>query len=204
MSMSEEITAPRSIPPAVEHPGPERDLSELRREVIESRNLVIKTDNLLKNLHAELKQMGRKQELFEKRHMTTSVAAYFLFAALATLVAASSPLSCAEGLEAACSLKEDTLDVVHSFATAGEIGGTILAFGLLGLGFLRGGRRRYGIATFAFGAVWLALTIVTGVSYLSDGVDEIKGAFQRVDQILFGVWLVVLAVATGIRSGAEE
>jgi len=128
----------------------------------------------------------------------------FLFAALATLVAASSPLSCAEGLEAACSLKEDTLDVVHSFATAGEIGGTILAFGLLGLGFLRGGRRRYGIATFAFGAVWLALTIVTGVSYLSDGVDEIKGAFQRVDQILFGVWLVVLAVAAGVRSDAEE
>jgi MYXO-CTERM domain-containing protein len=128
----------------------------------------------------------------------------FLLAALATVVAASAPLSCAEGLEAACSLKEDTLDVVHSVATAGEIGGTILAFGLLGLGFLRGGRRRYGIATFAFGAAWLALTIVTGVSYLSDGVDEIKGAFQRVDQILFGVWLVVLAVAAGVRSGAEE
>jgi MYXO-CTERM domain-containing protein len=128
----------------------------------------------------------------------------FLFAGLATVVAASSPLSCAEGLEAACSLKEDTLDVVHSVATAGEIGGTILAFGLLGLGFLGGGRRRYGIATFAFGAVWLALTIVTGVSYLSDGVDEIKGAFQRGDQILFGVWLLVLAVAAGVRSGAEE
>ncbi len=119
----------------------------------------------------------------------------FLFAALATVVAASAPLSCAEGLEAACSLKEDTLDVVHSIATAGEIGGTILAFGLLGLGFLRGGRRRYGIATLAFGAIWLVLTIVTGVSYLSDGVDEIKGAFQRVDQVLFGVWLVVLACA---------
>ena len=88
--MSEEITAPRSMPPVVEHqPAAERDLSELRREVIESRNLVIKTDNLLKNLHAELKQMGRKQELFEKRHMMTSVAAYFLFAALATLGAFS-------------------------------------------------------------------------------------------------------------------
>ena len=84
--MSEEITAPRSVPPVVEHaPAGERDLTELRREVIESRNLVIKTDNLLKNLHAELKQMGRKQELFEKRHMMTSVAAYFLFAAIATL-----------------------------------------------------------------------------------------------------------------------
>jgi len=84
--MSEEITAPRSVPPVVEHQSSgERDLSDLRREVIESRNLVIKTDNLLKNLHAELKQMGRKQEQFEKRHMMTSVAAYILFAAIATL-----------------------------------------------------------------------------------------------------------------------
>jgi MYXO-CTERM domain-containing protein len=128
----------------------------------------------------------------------------FFFAAVATAVAAVSPLSCAEGLEAACSLKEDPLDVVHSVATAGEIGGTILAFGLLGLGFLRGGRRRFGIATLAFGAVWLALTIVTGVSYLSDGVDEVKGAFQRIDQILFGIWLVLLAVAaTSPRRGGE-
>ena len=83
--MSDEITVPRSIPPPAEHPAPERDLSDLRREVIESRNLVIKTDNLLKNLHAELKQMGRKQELFEKRHVMTSVAAYFLFAAIAII-----------------------------------------------------------------------------------------------------------------------
>jgi hypothetical protein len=132
----------------------------------------------------------------------------FLFAAVATVVAASAPLSCAEGLEAACSLKEDTLDVIHSLATAGEIGGTIAAFGFFGLGFLRGGRRRLGIATLAFGAVWLALTIVTGVSYLSHGVDEVKGAFQRIDQILFGVWLVVLACAAtaevqGVDSGGR-
>jgi Protein of unknown function (DUF998) len=119
----------------------------------------------------------------------------FLFAAVATVVAASAPLSCAEGLEASCSLKEDPLDLVHSVATAGEIGGTILAFGLLGLGFLHGGRRRLAFLALAFGAVWLALTFVTGVSYLSNGVDEVKGAFQRVDQILFGVWLVVLAWA---------
>jgi hypothetical protein len=48
------------------------------------------------------------------------------------------------------------------------------------------------------------LTILTGVSYLSDEVDEIKGAFQRIDQVLFGVWLVVLACAASARSGAEE
>jgi hypothetical protein len=65
-------------------------------------------------------------------------------------------------------------------------------------------RRRFAIATFAFGTVWLVLTILTGVSYLSDEVDEIKGAFQRIDQVLFGVWLVVLACAASARSGAEE
>lgn len=129
----------------------------------------------------------------------------FLFAAFATVVAASAPLSCAEGLEAACSLKEDPLDVIHSLATAGEIGGTILAFWLFGRGFLRAGRRDVGVITLAFGAVWLALTIVTGVSYLSQGVDDVKGAFQRLDQILFGAWLIVLAcAATGTVQEVES
>jgi hypothetical protein len=125
----------------------------------------------------------------------------FVVAAGFTLVAAAAPLSCAEGLEAACDLRDDALDIVHSVATGGEIGFTVLSFALLGLGFLRAGRRDLGWVTFAFGALWLALTIVTGVSYLSDGVDEIKGAFQRVDQIVFGVWLVTLAVAVAPRPG---
>jgi uncharacterized membrane protein len=118
----------------------------------------------------------------------------FIAAAAFTVVAAAAPLSCAEGLEAACNLHDDTIDVVHSIATAGEIGGTILAFALLGLGLLRTERPRYGWTTLAFGVLWLALTIVTGVSYLSNGVDEVKGAFQRADQIVFGVWLIVLAL----------
>lgn len=119
----------------------------------------------------------------------------FLVAAAFTLIAAAAPLSCAEGLEAACDLREDALDLVHSLATAGEIGATVLSFALLGLGFRRSGRRELGRVTLAFGALWLALTIVTGVSYLSHGVDEVKGAFQRVDQVVFGIWLVTLAVA---------
>jgi hypothetical protein len=128
----------------------------------------------------------------------------FLVAAGFTLIAAAAPLSCAEGLEAACDLREDALDVVHSIATAGEIGATVLSFALLGLGFLRAGRRDLGWVTLAFGALWLAMTIVTGVSYLSDGVDAIKGAFQRVDQIVFGVWLVTLAVAVAPRPGEDD
>jgi hypothetical protein len=124
----------------------------------------------------------------------------FVAAAAFTLIAAAAPLSCAEGLEAACDLREDALDIVHSLATAGEIGATVLSFALLGFGFLRSGRRDLGRLTFAFGALWLALTIVTGVSYLSDGVDEIKGAFQRADQVVFGIWLVTLAAAVAPRA----
>lgn len=81
MMSDETSTPPRSVPPS--ELGQDGDISALRREVIEARNLVIKTDNLLKNLHAELKQMGRKHEEQEKRHWMTSVAAYVGFVVLA-------------------------------------------------------------------------------------------------------------------------
>ena len=89
--MSEEITPPRPlnvVPPsdAGSDAGP---MAELRKEVVEARNLVIKTDNLLKNLHAELKQMGRKQEMFESRHWMTSIVAYVIFTVLIGLGAFS-------------------------------------------------------------------------------------------------------------------
>ena len=61
------------------------DFGSLRKEVIEARNLIIKTDNLLKNLHAELKQMGRKHDEQEKRHWMTSVTAYIAFAVIASV-----------------------------------------------------------------------------------------------------------------------
>jgi Protein of unknown function (DUF998) len=145
-----------------------------------------------------LATLGRRGSLLRAAAIAFIVAAGF------TLIAAAAPLSCAEGLEAACNLRDDTVDIVHSIATGGEIAATVLAFGLLGLGLLRTERRRLGVATLAFGAVWLVLTIVTGVSYLSDGVDEVKGAFQRVDQIVFGVWLVTLAVGVTTDTGDRE
>ncbi|HYC81708.1 MAG TPA: DUF998 domain-containing protein [Solirubrobacterales bacterium] len=143
-----------------------------------------------------------------------------LLAAGAMIVLASAaPLSCAEGLEANCELQQDGLDVVHALATGGEIIATVLAFALVGLGLRRArgcpsfghsdertttkGRseertttlRAVGTFTLVLGAVWLAFTIVTGISYLSHGVDELKGAFQRVDQLVFGGWLLALAWA---------
>ena len=79
--MSEETSSPRI------NTGSDRNDSELaalRKEVIEARNLVIKTDNLLKNLHAELKQMGHKHDEQERRHWMTSVTAYVAFALIAS------------------------------------------------------------------------------------------------------------------------
>ena len=118
------------------------------------------------------------------------------------VLASAAPLSCAEGLEANCKLQEDGLDIVHALATGGEIIATVLAFALIGWGLRRGGRREVGAFTLVLGAVWLALTIVTGVSYLSNGVDELKGAFQRVDQVVFGGWLLTLAWAAVQDSGS--
>src|SRR4051794_14203938 len=89
MQMSEEITTPRSVNPSSSSEVGADALGELRKEVVEARNLVIKTDNLLKNLHAELKQMGRKQEMFESRHWMTSIVAYVIFTVLIGLGAFS-------------------------------------------------------------------------------------------------------------------
>ncbi|MGD9737576.1 MAG: DUF998 domain-containing protein [Solirubrobacterales bacterium] len=150
-----------------------------------------------------------------------------LLAAGAMIVLASAaPLSCAEGLEASCELREDGLDLVHALATGAEILATVLAFALVGWGLRRAPGsgcpffghseertttpgvseertttlRGIGAFTLVLGAVWLALTILTGVSYLSAGVDELKGAFQRVDQLVFGGWLLALAWAA-LRDG---
>jgi hypothetical protein len=83
MQMNEETGTPRLVTSHESSVGTDSELALLRKEVIEARNLVIKTDNLLKNLHAELKQMGRKHDEQEKRHWMTSVTAYVAFAILA-------------------------------------------------------------------------------------------------------------------------
>ncbi len=60
----------------------DKGLEEIRREVIEGRNLVIKTDNQLKTLHAELKLVGKRQEDFQRRQWISSAVAYVVFAGL--------------------------------------------------------------------------------------------------------------------------
>ena len=63
-------------------PEQNKELSEIRKEVIEARNLVIKTDSLLKNLHAEVKAIGKRHEDLQKRQWISSGVAYAIFAAL--------------------------------------------------------------------------------------------------------------------------
>jgi tetratricopeptide (TPR) repeat protein len=61
----------------------EKELADIKKEVVEARNLVIKTDNLLKGLHAELKTVAKQGEEFARKQKVSSAAAYVLFAALA-------------------------------------------------------------------------------------------------------------------------
>ncbi len=55
---------------------------ELNQELIETRNLTIKTDNSVRNLAGDVKQIIRAQESFERRMVLNSVGAYVLFAVL--------------------------------------------------------------------------------------------------------------------------
>jgi hypothetical protein len=116
-----------------------------------------------------------------------------LFATGILAAIGGAPLSCAEGLEASCSLAYDPFDLIHATANVLEIGATALAFGLIGLGLSKfAAQRQASQWTLAIGALWLLLTVLTGISYLSADIDSIKGLLQRADQLLFGAWLVLL------------
>ncbi|XSF12547.1 tetratricopeptide repeat protein [Myxococcus faecalis] len=81
---AEIVTGPRKMSmPEQAKTEIDKELADLRREVVEARNLVIKSDNLLKNLHAEVKAVGKRHEDFQKRQWISSAAAYVLFAVIA-------------------------------------------------------------------------------------------------------------------------
>ena len=90
------VSGPRKMAGAAEpRMDVDRELAEIRKEVIESRNLVIKTDNLLKSLHAEVKGVGKRQEDFERRQWFSSAGAYTLF--VVVVVAASLVVAAVRG-----------------------------------------------------------------------------------------------------------
>ncbi|MGH7269797.1 MAG: tetratricopeptide repeat protein, partial [Polyangiaceae bacterium] len=55
------------------------ELREIKREIIESRGLVIKTNNLTNALSADIKSIAKRQQGYERRITWNSVTAYVVF-----------------------------------------------------------------------------------------------------------------------------
>jgi len=60
----------------------EDDFREIKREIIESRGLIIKTHNATTSLAADVKSIARRQAGYERRFIVNSAVAYALFVAL--------------------------------------------------------------------------------------------------------------------------
>ncbi len=60
-------------------PSLQDDLRELKKEVIETRNMNIKTDNRVQGLFGEVKKISAAQEDFESRWRKSTIGAYILF-----------------------------------------------------------------------------------------------------------------------------
>jgi len=57
----------------------EEAIQEIKKEIIETHNLIIKTDNLVKNLTSEIRQIQKRQERYERKYIFNSVFAYVIF-----------------------------------------------------------------------------------------------------------------------------
>lgn len=55
------------------------ELREIKREIIESRGLVIKTNNLTNALSADLKSIAKRQQVYERKLVWNSATAYVVF-----------------------------------------------------------------------------------------------------------------------------
>ena len=63
-----------------------QELRDVKREIIESRGLIIKTNNLTNALAADLKSIGKRQQNFERRAFWNSAAANLLFVVVVVVV----------------------------------------------------------------------------------------------------------------------
>src|SRR5476649_470188 len=57
----------------------DEELRDIKREIIESRGLVIKTNNLTNALSADIKSIAKRQQSYERRLSWNSATAYVVF-----------------------------------------------------------------------------------------------------------------------------
>lgn len=57
-------------------------IKDVKKEIGDTRNLMIKTDNLVMGLSAEIKNIQKKQEGYERKYIFNSVIAYIIFVVL--------------------------------------------------------------------------------------------------------------------------
>ena len=62
---------------------PDEEIREIKKEIIESRGLIIKTNNLTNALAADIKSIAKRQVGYERAFSFNSAAAYVIFAVLA-------------------------------------------------------------------------------------------------------------------------
>lgn len=106
-------------------------------------------------------------------------------------------LDCSKDLDPACSAKlarEGASFRAEAHEVESTITGwlTVASFALMGLGFAGPVRR----ASLVCGAAWVALygVAVAFWAWAGDG-DDLKGLFQRAGQVVYGAWLIWIAVA---------
>jgi hypothetical protein len=122
-----------------------------------------------------------------------------------TVVDGSFPLSCGETLAEPCKLRYDAVDLVHGGETFLSIAITIAMFALVAAGLRDEAEvrlRRLGGWTLVAGFAWTACNALMGAQYLIADLADAKGIFHRAAQVVFGLWLLALAVAAGRRSPA--
>src|SRR5947208_5007203 len=57
----------------------DEELREIKREIIESRGLVIKTNNLTNALSADIRSIAKRQQTYERRITRSSATSYVVF-----------------------------------------------------------------------------------------------------------------------------
>src|SRR5690242_196961 len=57
----------------------DEELREIKREIIESRGLVIKTNNLTNALSADIRSIAKRQQTYERRITWNSATSYVVF-----------------------------------------------------------------------------------------------------------------------------